>query len=165
MNELPASADCPTPGSSGALKANALAPAVTPIATTLINPTPLTFARTNGDILAITEVAPDELAIGGNFTSVIEPPVAPAVTTTTVAATDFAVIYESTGQVIFAGQTVGTGASSATNGYVRAISSFGGVTYIGGDFTSVGLRAAPDHANLCRRLSTASFNVTAWAPL
>lgn len=164
MNDLPASADCPTPGASSAVHANALAPAITPIATTTINSTPLTFARTNGDILAVTEVGPDELAIGGDFTHVIEPPVAPAVTTTTVLATDFAVISESTGQVIFAGQTVGTGSDSATNGYVRAITSFGGTTYIGGDFTWVGAQGGTQTARNYVAALDASFNVTAWAP-
>ncbi len=144
-----------------AVEANALAPAITPIATTTINPTPLTFARTNGDILAINKVGADELAIGGNFTQVIEPQ---GGGTLMVAATDFAVIQESTGQVVFAGQTVGTGSGSATNGYVRAINSFGGVTYIGGDFTSVGaMNGAQTARNYVAALDS-SFNVTAWAP-
>jgi putative cell wall-binding protein len=163
MNDLPASADCPTPGAP-AVHANALTAAVTPIATTVINPTPLDFARTNGDILAITEVGPDELAIGGDFTQVIEPAVAPATTTTTVFATDFAVISESTGQVIFAGQTVGTGADAATNGYVRAITSFGGVTYIGGDFATVGAQGGTQAGQAYAAALDSSFNVTAWAP-
>ncbi len=91
---------------------------------------------------------PDELAIGGDFTKVIQP--AAGGGTTTVLATDFAVISETNGQVLFAGQTVGTGTDSATNGYVRAITSFGGVTYIGGDFTSVGAPGRhPNRAQLC----------------
>ena len=150
--------------SASAPASAAVAPAVTPIATTQISPTPLTFARTNGDILAINKVGPDELAIGGDFTNVIEPPVPPATTTTTVNATDFAVISESTGQVVFAGQTVGTGSGSATNGYVRAINTFGGVTYVGGDFTSIGAMGGSQTArNYIAALDT-SFNVTAWAP-
>ncbi|HEY3926480.1 MAG TPA: cell wall-binding repeat-containing protein [Acidothermaceae bacterium] len=139
-----------------------LTPAVTPIATTQINATPLTFARTNGDILAINKVGPDELAIGGNFTNVIEPESGGG--TLTVAATDFAVISELTGQVVFAGQTVGTGSGSATNGYVRAINTFGGVTYIGGDFTSVGAMNGSLTARNYVAALDSSFNVTAWAP-
>jgi hypothetical protein len=161
MNDLPASADCPTPGAP-AVHANALGPAITPIATTTIDSTPLTFARTNGDILAVTKVGPDELAIGGDFTNVVEPQ--PGGGTLTVAATDFAVISESTGQVVFAGQTVGTGSSSATNGYVRAINTFGGVTYIGGDFTSVGAMGGTLTARNYVAALDSSFNVTAWAP-
>ncbi len=164
MNDIPASADCPTPGTS-ALSANSIAavtPAITPIATTTINPTPLTFARTNGDILAVNKVGPDELAIGGDFTNVIEPESGGG--TLTVPATDFAVISESTGQVVFAGQTVGTGSGSATNGYVRAINTFGGVTYVGGDFTSIGaMSGTPTARNYVAALDS-SFNVTAWAP-
>ena len=164
MNDLPASADCPSAGS--AVQANALAPnltpAVAPIATTQINSTPLTFARTNGDILAINKVGPDELAIGGDFTDVIEP--ASGGGTLSVAATDFAVISELTGQVVFAGQTVGTGSGSATNGYVRAINTFGGVTYIGGDFTSVGVMGGTLTARNYVAALDSSFNVTAWAP-
>ena len=149
-------------GAVSASASNALAPAITPIATTTINPTPLTFARTNGDILAINKVGPDELAIGGDFTSVIEPQSGGG--TLNVAATDFAVISESTGQVLFAGQTVGTGSGSATNGYVRAINTFGGVTYIGGDFTSVGAMSGAQTARNYVAALDSSFNVTAWAP-
>src|SRR6185437_15009486 len=88
---ISASAASPTPGAP-AVHANALAPAITPIATTTINSTPLTFARTNGDILAINKVGPDELAIGGDFTNVVEPGAGGG--TLNVAATDFAVISE-----------------------------------------------------------------------
>ena len=75
MNDLPASADCPTPGSSGGLHANALAPAVTLIATTQISSTPLNFDRTDGDVLAVTGIdgQSDWLAIGGDFGTVIIP--------------------------------------------------------------------------------------------
>ena len=69
---------------------------VTP--TTVISSTPLTFSHTNGDILAITEVngVPNELAIGGNFSAVIES------NFKSVPANNFAVLNATTGDVIYA---------------------------------------------------------------
>jgi len=64
-----------------------------------------------------------ELAIGGNFSHVITPD------HVSHAAKNFAIVAEATGTVLYAGNA---------NSYVRAIASFGGTTYVGGDFTSFG---------------------------
>jgi hypothetical protein len=107
------------------------AAAVTPLAATVpastpISETPLAMSTTNGDILAIRKIAgapTNELAIGGNFTAVITPD------GKSHAAKNFAVLNESTGAVIFAGNA---------NSYVRAFASYGGKLYLGGDFTTLG---------------------------
>jgi hypothetical protein len=155
MNELPASDDCGDTASSG-LHANALTANWTGVApTTVINTgTPLSFDATNGDVLAITRVngaATAELAIGGNFTSIR------LAGGTVVAATNFAVVNEATGAVIFAGSP----ANSVTpaDNYVRSLTSFNGVIYIGGDFDSFDGVARSHAAAL-----DASFAVTAWNP-
>jgi hypothetical protein len=124
MNELPASDDCPTPG---ALHSN-LAPAATPVqATSPISSTPLAFDRTNGDVLAITKVSgTNDLAVGGNFTAVFTPDGVshPAV--------NFAVVDEASGAIIYAGNP--TNSVTASDNYVRAITTLNGVIYVGGDF-------------------------------
>src|SRR5450631_2145425 len=98
LNDLPATADCgqAAPAVSG-LQAAALSPNFGSLSpTTVINSPPLTFSRTNGDILAITKVngASNELAIGGNFTAVVE------ANGTSVPANNFAVLNATTGDVV-----------------------------------------------------------------
>ena len=122
--------------------ANALA---TPA--TVINGTPKSFSATDGDILAITKVAglsTPAIAIGGNFKHVI--------TSDGVyhAATNFAILNESTGAVIYAGNA---------NNYVRAITSYNGITYLGGDFTTFG-GLTRNHAAAV----SSGFAVTSWNP-
>ena len=98
MNDMPMSADCPTPGG---LQANVV-PLVTPVqATSPISTTPLAFDRTNGDLLAITKVSgTNDIAFGGNFTLVYTPDGVshPAV--------NFAVVDETTGAILYGGQPV-----------------------------------------------------------
>ena len=122
--------------------------AVVPVAPkTTISSTPLAFSRTDGDILAITRVvglAVPAIAIGGNFRHVITPdgrwhPLR-----------NFAILNERTGALLYAGNA---------NSYVRSITSYKGVTYIGGDFTRF--------HNVARRHAaaiTASFRLLAWSP-
>jgi hypothetical protein len=171
MNDLPASADCPTPGAT-AVHSNALAPSITSIATTTIGSTPLTFDRTDGDVLVVAGIdgQPDWLAIGGDFGQVIVPDgVAGCVITggCPVAARDFAIISKSTDAVLYAGATA---AGTATNGYVRSITSYHGTIYIGGDFTSFGGSVPPaalPTSLTARRHAVAldsSFDVTPWNP-
>ena len=129
----------------------ALAVAFAPIAgasgSTLISSTPLSYSTTNGDILAITKVAGAAtplIAIGGNFTAVVtrdgvSHPVR-----------HFAVLRQDTGAVVYAGNA---------NSYVRAITSYGGVLYVGGDFTSFAGVSRTHAAAL-----NAAFGVTAWNP-
>ena len=125
MNDMPASADCPTPGA--VLHSN-LAPAATPVqATSPISSTPLAFDRTNGDLLAITKISgTNDIAFGGNFTSVFTPDGVshPAV--------NFAVVDETTGAIIYAGNP--SNSVTPSDNYVRAIASLNGVIYVGGDF-------------------------------
>jgi PQQ-like domain len=149
MNDLPASADCGvTAPATGGIRANALsAAAKTVSATTPISSTPIPFDKTNGDILAITKIsgAPvGELAFGGNFSSVSTPD------GVAHSAKNFAIVNEATGAVLYAGN-----ASS----YVRSITSFGGTTYVGGDFGSFGGSSRSHAAAL-----DSSFNVTSWNP-
>src|ERR1019366_2253873 len=157
MNDLPASADCgvAAPTAVSGLQAAALSPnfgSTSP--TTLISSSPLTFSRTNGDILAITKVngASNELAIGGNFTTVTQS------NGTVVPAIDFAVLDETTGNVIYSGG-VPTNSATKADKYVRALTSLNGVIYIGGDF---------DHWNGAAHSHVvaldSSFNVTSWNP-
>jgi hypothetical protein len=120
------------------------ASAATP--TTSISSTPSAFDTTNGDILAIAKVngAPQaELAIGGNFTSVKTPDGA------SHAATDFAVLNQATGAVLYAGKA---------NSYVRTIASFGGTIYAGGDFTTFAGLARPHLVALDPSFAVTSFN-------
>src|SRR5450631_325008 len=124
MNDMPASADCPTPGT---LHSN-LAPLVTPVqATSPISATPLAFDRTNGDILAITKISgTNDIALGGNFTAVFTPDGVshPAV--------NFAVVDETSGAIIYTGNP--SNSVTPSDNYVRAITSLNGVIYVGGDF-------------------------------
>ena len=146
MNPIPASADCATPTASP--QALAGAAGTTPVPpTTPISNTPTTYSWTNGDILAIAQIngAPrPEVAIGGNFTAVVTPD------GTYHPATNFAVLDQTTGAVIFAGNA---------NSYVRTIGSYAGTIYLGGNFTSINGVTR----NHLAALST-SFAVTAWNP-
>jgi hypothetical protein len=149
MNDLPASADCATAVPvTGTRAAPAVRPNTSPVSpTTTISSSPLNFDRTNGDILAITKVAgaaTGELAFGGNFTAVITPD------GVSHSAKNFAIVSESTGAVLYAGN-----ASS----YVRSITSLNGVTYVGGDFSSFGGQSRSHAAAL-----SATFSVTSWNP-
>ena len=83
---------------------------------------------TNGDLLAITKIdGTNDLAIGGNFSQVYTPD------GVAHAATNFAVLDEATGAVLYGGSPANGGSSDK---YVRSIASLNGVIYIGGDFTS-----------------------------
>jgi hypothetical protein len=149
MNDLPASADCTTAVSpTGTRATQAVRPNTTPVSpTTPISGTPLNFDRTNGDILAITKIsgaATGELAFGGNFTAVITPD------GVSHSAKNFAIVSESTGVVLYAGNA---------NSYVRSITSLNGVTYVGGDFSSFGGQSRSHAAAL-----SATFGVTSWNP-
>jgi hypothetical protein len=149
MNDLPASDDCAVAvGTKGASVTEDVHPNVSPVSpTTTISSTPKSFDRTNGDLLAITKVvgvATGEIAFGGNFTAVITPD------GVSHSAKNFAIVSESTGAVLYAGNA---------NSYVRAITSLNGVTYVGGGFTSFGGASRPYAAAL-----SSSFAVTAWNP-
>ncbi len=100
MNDLPASADCPTPGARPTVTK-----LVTPqAATTPISMTPLSFDRTNGDLLAITKIdGTNDLAFGGNFSLVYTPD------GVSHAATNFAVVDEATGTVLVRREPAGGG--------------------------------------------------------
>ncbi len=105
------------------------------------------FAQTNGDILDITKVqgaAQDLIAFGGNFTSVTTPDGVPH------AATNFAVVDELTGELVYAG---------SASSYVRTVTSRDGVIYVGGDFTSFGGVARQHLAAL-----SPTWEVTPWDP-
>ncbi len=144
MNDLPASADCPT---GGTREAQAVRPNTSPVSPTTTIGSAHSFDRTNGDILAITKVqgAPTgEIAFGGNFSAVITPD------GVSHSAKNFAIVSESTGVVLYAGN-----ASS----YVRSITSLNGVTYVGGDFTSFGGQSRSHAAAL-----SLTFGVTSWNP-
>ena len=149
MNDLPASADCATSvATSGGRTTGVRQPSITPVSsTTPISSTALNFDRTNGDLLAITKVdgaASGELAFGGNFTAVITPD------GVSHSAKNFAIVSESTGAVLYAGNA---------NSYVRSITSLNGVTYVGGDFSSFGGQSRSHAAAL-----SATFGVTSWNP-
>jgi hypothetical protein len=149
MNDLPASDDCATAPATTRVRATAAAsPRTTPVSpTTPISGTPLNFDRTNGDILAITKIdgaATGEIAFGGNFTAVITP------SGVSHSAKNFAIVSESTGAVLYAGNA---------NSYVRSITSLNGVTFVGGDFTSFGGQSRSHAAAL-----SATFSVTSWNP-
>ena len=143
MNPIPASSDCDAESlfSAAAMAATPVAPATT------ISSSPKSFDTTNGDILAITKVSgasTASLAIGGNFTAVRTPD------GVSHSAKNFAIINESTGAVLYAGNA---------NSYVRAIASYGGTTYLGGDFTSFGGSSRARAAAL-----SSSHAVTSWNP-
>jgi Domain of unknown function (DUF5122) beta-propeller len=149
MNDLPASADCgvAAPVTGGIHADSLLAAAKTVTPTTHLSSTPIAFDKTNGDILAITKIAGApvaELAFGGNFSSVTTPD------GVAHSAKNFAIVSEATGTVLYAGN-----ASS----YVRSITSFGGTTYVGGDFGSFG-GSSRSHAAALDSL----FHVTSWNP-
>jgi hypothetical protein len=150
MNELPASDDCPSSSASGAPDTGSADTLVAP--TTVINATPLSFDRTNGDILAITKVnGTNDLAFGGNFTLVYTPD------GVSHAATNFAVVDESSGAVLYGGQP--TNSVTPSDNYVRAITSFGGVIYVGGDFDGWA-GVARSHALAL----SSTYAVTSWNP-
>ena len=149
MNDLPASADCATAvTATGTRAALAVSPNTSPVSpTTTISSTARSFDRTNGDILAITKVQGalvGEIAFGGNFSAVITPD------GVSHSAKNFAIVSESTGVVLYAGNA---------NSYVRSITSLNGVTYVGGDFTSFGGQSRSHAAAL-----SLTFGVTSWNP-
>jgi hypothetical protein len=149
LNDLPASDDCAVAvATKGASVTEAVHPNVSPVSpTTTISSTPKSFDRTNGDLLAITKIqgaAVGEIAFGGNFTAVITPD------GVSHSAKNFAIVSESTGAVLYAGNA---------NSYVRAITSLNGVTYAGGDFTTFGGQSRSHAAAL-----SATFGVTSWNP-
>ena len=152
MAVLPASADCPAPGT----RTTKVRTLVTPqAASTPISMTPLPFDRTNGDLLAITKIdGTNDLAIGGNFSLVYTPD------GVSHAATNFAVLDEASGTVLYGG-TAGGG----TDKYVRSIGSLNGVIYIGGDFTSWAGVSRSHAVSLAPTGNPASpYAVTSWNP-
>ena len=71
MNDMPASADCPTPGAAARQRRAAGHPGRGDLADQL---DPAAFDRTNGDLLAITKISgTNDIAIAGNFTLVYTP--------------------------------------------------------------------------------------------
>jgi Fibronectin type III domain len=152
MNPLPANDDCPTPGA----RTTKVQTLVTPhAASTPISTTPLTYDHTNGDLLAITKIdGTNDLAIGGNFSLVYTPD------GVSHAATNFAVIDEASGTVLYGGS-----AGGGTDKYVRSIGSLNGVIYIGGDFTSWGGVSRTHAVSLAPTGNPASpYSVTSWNP-
>jgi hypothetical protein len=124
MNDLPASADCGTPGGRTGLARTAAAV----VSTTPLSTTPLPFDHTNGDILVITKIdGTNDIAFGGNFSLVYTPD---GVSHST---NDFAVVDETTGAIVYTGNPRN---GSSSDRYVRSITSLNGVIYAGGDFTS-----------------------------
>jgi hypothetical protein len=126
----------------------AAAPLAAPVAPrTVLSGTPKVFSTTDGDLLAVARInglSRPAIGIGGNFSHVI--------TSDGVshAAKNFAVLDARTGAVIYAGNV---------NSYVRAIASYKGITYIGGDFGSVSGVARRRAAALDSR-----FRLMAWNP-
>jgi Fibronectin type III domain len=152
MNPLPANDDCPTPGA----RTTKVQTLVTPhAASTPISMTPLSFDRTNGDLLAITKVdGTNDLAFGGNFSLVYTPD------GVSHSATNFAVVDEASGTVLYGGS-----AGGGTDKYVRSLGSLNGVIYIGGDFTSWGGVSRSHAVSLAPTGDPASpYSVTAWNP-
>ena len=152
MNPLPASDDCPTPGA----RTTKVQTLVTPhAASTPISITPLPFDRTNGDLLAVTKIdGTNDLAFGGNFSLVYTPD------GVSHAATNFAVVDEASGTVLYGGS-----AGGGTDKYVRSIGSLNGVIYIGGDFTSWGSVSRSHAVSLAPTGNPASpYAVTSWNP-
>ena len=157
LNDIPATADCAdvSPAAASTLQAEVVTPnfgSVKP--STLISSTPIPFAHTNGDVLAITKVngASNELAIGGNFSTITQSNGAQ------VPAIDFAVLDATTGNVIYGGG-VPTNSTTKADKYVRSLTSLNGTIYVGGDF---------DHWNGVARSHVvaldSSFAVTSWNP-
>jgi len=148
MNPIPASADCGFNASSQADGEASMIPAIKPVnPTTKISSTPRAFASTDGDILAITRIsgaASGEIAFGGNFAHVITPD------GVSHSAKNFAIVSESTGAVLYAGNA---------NTYVRAITSWAGTTYVGGDFTAFGGLGRSHLAAV-----SPTHSITSWAP-
>jgi hypothetical protein len=155
MNDLPASADCPTPGARTTQVVAALGP-VAP--TTPIAMTPLPFDRTNGDLLAITKIdGTNDLAFGGNFSLVYTPD------GVSHAAINFAVVDEATGALLYGGSPANGGSADK---YVRSIASFNGVIYVGGDFTSWAGSSRSHTVSLAPtgNPAPAEYAVTSWNP-
>ena len=154
MNDLPASADCPTPGARPTVTK-----LVTPqTSTTPISMTPLSFDRTNGDLLAITKIdGTNDLAFGGNFSQVYTPD------GVAHAATNFAVVDEATGTVLYGGSPANGGSADK---YVRSIASLNGVIYVGGDFTSWAGSSRSHAVGLAPTGNPApnEYAVTSWNP-
>jgi hypothetical protein len=155
MNDLPASADCPTPGA----RPTHVTKLVTPnAASTPISMTPLSFDRTNGDLLAITKIdGTNDLAFGGNFSQVYTPD------GVAHAATNFAVVDEATGTVLYSGSPAN---GSSADKYVRSIASLNGVIYVGGDFTSWAGVSRSRAVSLAPtgNPAPAEYAVTSWNP-
>lgn len=108
---------------------------------------PLRFDTTDGDILAINRISGlrrPALAIGGNFHHVITPD------GVAHRALNFAIVDERTGVLLYSG---------SANSYVRAIASYAGRVYVGGDFTSFGGARRVHAAALDARL-----RLMAWRP-
>jgi len=163
MNDLPASADCnlaPPTGPAGGVRSNAVHSLVAAVApTTLIDSTPLPFDRTNGDILAITKIdGTNNLAFGGNFSLVFTPD------GSSHAATDFAIVDEATGALLYGGNP--SNPSSSSDKYVRSIASLNGIVYVGGDFTLWDGAARAHTARLAptSNPAPAAYAVTSWNP-
>lgn len=130
-------------GLTGGLLVGA-SPAQAAVGSTPLSSTPLDYSRTNGDILAVTKVATNRIAIGGNFTTVY------TADGVAHAAKYFAVLNESTGALVYAG---------TFNSYVRAISAYDGTTYVGGDFTTVGTTTRNRAAAF-----SSTWTLTSWNP-
>ena len=148
MNPIPADDNCGPGGASSPRLTDASGASTTSSAsaTTPISATPLAFDTTNGDILAITKIAGaaiDELAFGGSFTAVITPD------RVSHPAQNFAVVNEATGAILYAG---------SANSYVRAIGSYAGAIYVGGDFTTFGGMTRSHLAALDPAFAVTSFN-------
>ncbi len=152
MNPLPASDDCPTPGT----RTTQVRTLVTPqAASTPISMTPLAFDHTNGDLLSITKIdGTNDLAFGGNFSLVYTPD------GVSHAATNFAIVDEASGTFLYGGSPGG-----GTDTYVRSIGSLNGVVYVGGDFTSwAGVSRAHAVSLAPTGIPTAAYAVTSWNP-
>ena len=116
--------------------------------TTQISATPIQWSTTNGDILdtvVFTSGVNHYVAIAGNFTAVITPD------GVSHAATNFAVLREETGAVVYSGKV---------NDYPRVVRYYNGILYAGGSFTSFG---GQSRARLAA-LDTTTWNVTSWNP-
>jgi hypothetical protein len=124
------------------------ASAATPVAVISNTPTQVPFAQTNGDVSSLAVLPGGEVAFGGDFTTVTPPG------GTAHAATNFAVVNETTGAVVFAGSGI------ASTGYVRAMAYSNGVLYVAGSFTTF------DGVNrkYAVALTVPGFAVTSWNP-
>jgi hypothetical protein len=124
------------------------APRISPVApSTRLSAVPKAFSTTDGDILAITRIAglrTPAIAIGGSFRHVITRD------GVSHAARNFAILDERTGALLYAGNA---------NSYVRAITSYAGITYLGGDFTTFAGATRRHTAALTNR-----FRLMAWRP-